>query len=193
MRNVKTADILTKLKSVDDRIVDHAFTFLYREYFPVIQSFIRNNNGSEEDAADIFQDALIVLYDKARDEQFELRCTLKTFIYSICKNLWLKRLSGKKQILKQPESFDTVSLEPNISSILEDDEHAHLIAQLLRQMGPDNERLMIYFYFDGLKTEEVTHKMGFANEQVTRNKKSKCLKKLRELLKESTFLKDLLF
>ena len=193
MRNVKTADILTKLKSVDDRVVDQAFTFLYREYFPVIQSFIKYNNGAEEDAADIFQDALIVLYDKVRDEQFELRCTLKTFIYSICRNLWLKRLSGKKQLLKQPESFDTVSLEPNISNILEKDEHAQLVGKILQQMGPDNERLMIYFFFEGLKTEEVTQKMGFANEQVTRNKKSKCLKKLRELLKESTFLKDLLF
>lgn len=192
MRNVNTAEIISKLQANDDRIVDQAFTVLYREYYPVILSFIQNNSGSEEDAADVFQDALVVFYDKVRNSNFELRCTIKTFVYSICKNLWLKKLNSRKKMLVQKESFETIALEPNIAEILEDTEQSKLVARLLKEIGADGERLLTYFYFDGLKTEEVTHKMGFASEQVTRNKKSRCLKKLRELLKTTTLFNDLL-
>jgi len=189
---LKKAQLLADLRALDDRIVDRAFTLLYREYFPVIRSFVQKNSGSEEDAADLFQDALIVFYHKVRDEQFELSCTIKTFIFSICKRQWLKKLNRRKQQLLKNETFETVSLEPNIEDLLEDTEQSKLVSRLLKQIGEDGERILTYFFFDGLKTEEVTQKMGFANEQVTRNKKSRCLKKLRELLKGSAILKDLL-
>jgi len=188
---LNTTNIITKLKANDDRIVDQAFSLLYREHYPVIRSFITNNSGSEEDAADIFQDALIVLYDKVRDEKFELKCALRTFIYSICRNLWLKKLTGKKQDLIKTEAFSSVELEPNIADILEDNEQSKLIMKYLQKIGGDTEKLLIHFYFDGMKTEEVTQRMGYANEQVTRNKKSRCLKKLRGLLLESTLFRDL--
>jgi RNA polymerase sigma factor (sigma-70 family) len=187
---LNTTNIITKLKASDARIVDQAFSLLYREHYPVIRSFITNNSGSEEDAADIFQDALIVLYDKVRDETFELKCALKTFIYSICRNLWLKKLNGKKQDVVKTEAFSSIELEPNIADILEDTEQSRLITKYLQRIGGDTEKILVHFYFDGMKTEEVTQRMGYANEQVTRNKKSRCLKKLRGLLLESTLFKD---
>jgi len=189
---LNTNKIILKLRSTNDQIVDQAFTFLYREYFPVIRSFIKNNNGTEDDAADIFQDALIVLYDKVRDENFVLTCAIKTYIYSICKNLWLKRLKKKKKTLLKSEGFETINLDPNMDEILENREDVNLVATLLNKIGGDAKRLLIYFYFDGLKTEEVTLKMGYANDQVTRNKKSKCIKKLREMIKQSAQLKQYL-
>ena len=192
MTTLKKAQLLADLRALDDRRVDRAFALLYREYFPVIRSFVQNNSGSEEDAADLFQDALIVFYHKVRDKKFELSCTIKTFIFSICKRQWLKKLNRKKQQLLKNETFETVSLEPNIEDILEDSEQSKLVSRLLKQIGEDGERILTYFFFDGMKTEEVTQKMGFANEQVTRNKKSRCLKKLRDLLKESAIIKDLL-
>ena len=192
MRKLSTADILTNLKAPDNHIVDQAFAYLYREYYPVIQSFIRDNSGSEEDAADVFQDALIVLYNKVRSEHFKLTCTIKTFIYSICKNLWLKKLNSRKLHITKKEAFKTTELAPNITDILENDEQSKLVAQLLKQLGEDGERILIYYYFDGLDVKEITQKMGYANEYVTRNKKFRSLKKLRTLLSQSFLFKDLL-
>ena len=118
-------------------MVDRAFTVLYQEYYPTIRSFISKNSGSDQDAADIFQDALIVFYDKIRDENFELSCTIKTYVYSICRNLWLKKLTRKKQHLITKESFETISLEANIDEILEDTEQTNMVVQLLKQMSED--------------------------------------------------------
>ncbi len=156
----------------------------------MILTFIQENSGGADDAADIFQDALIVLFEKVRDPNFELTCHIKTYIYSICRNLWLKRLNKKKKQATLVDTMKAVELEPQIAQLMEKDEDAKMVAQLLKKIGGDAEKLLVHFYFEGLKTKEVTEKMGYANEQVTRNKKSKCLKKLRELLQDSPLIKQ---
>src|SRR6185312_16926040 len=66
---------------------------LYIAYFPMILQLVINNNGDSDDAKDIYQEAIIVLYNKVKTGDFELSSKLKTYIYSICRRLWLKRLS----------------------------------------------------------------------------------------------------
>jgi DNA-directed RNA polymerase specialized sigma24 family protein len=69
-----------------------AIETIYRENYNMIQSLIVNNNGSADDARDIFQEAMIVLYEKVRSGSFELNCLIKTYVYSVSRRLWLKRL-----------------------------------------------------------------------------------------------------
>src|SRR5215204_7267310 len=73
----------------DDR---SAIESIYTQQYAMVQTLIINNNGTAEDARDIFQEAMIVLYEKARSGSFELNCQLKTYVYSVCRRLWLKRL-----------------------------------------------------------------------------------------------------
>ena len=65
---------------------------IYKENYTTVQSLIINNNGTADDAKDIFQEAMIVLYEKARSGTFELSCQIKTYVYSVSRRLWLKRL-----------------------------------------------------------------------------------------------------
>ncbi len=41
-----------------------AFGILYRKYFGYTRKFVLSNKGNSEDAEDVFQDALIILYEK---------------------------------------------------------------------------------------------------------------------------------
>ena len=65
---------------------------LYKSHFAMIQHFVENNNGSFDDARDVFQEAMIALYEKVQLDSFVLTCQIKTYLFSICKHLWLKRL-----------------------------------------------------------------------------------------------------
>jgi len=134
LNNLETDNIILNLKASDDRIVDQAFAYLYQEYFSVIQYYIKENNGSEDDAADVFQDSLIVLHDKVRSEQFKLTCAMKTYIYSICRNLWLKKLRTRKQQAKTKDALAFIELEPNVSAVLEEDEKSKAVARLLKEI-----------------------------------------------------------
>jgi len=70
----------------------NAVETIYREHYKIIQTLIINNNGLADDARDIFQEAMIVLYEKARSGDFELNCQIRTYLYSVSRRLWLKRL-----------------------------------------------------------------------------------------------------
>ena len=75
---------------------------IYRENYNMIQALIINNNGSSDDAKDIFQEAMIVLFEKVRSGGFELNCQIKTFVYSVSRRLWLKRLQQQNRYEKSP-------------------------------------------------------------------------------------------
>ncbi len=83
---------LDRLKIQDNK----AFHYLYNNYFKMVKSFITNNNGREEDAEDVFQDTLVVLLQKLRNDNFLVSASLKTYIYAIAKNLWLKKIRFNK-------------------------------------------------------------------------------------------------
>ena len=67
---------------------EDALNKLYIGYFPMILQFIPNNNGDEDDAKDVYQEGIIVLYNKIKGGDFELSSKLKTYIYSVCRRIW---------------------------------------------------------------------------------------------------------
>ena len=75
-----------------------AIEAIYKDNYATIQAFILYNSGSHDDARDIFQEAMIVLFEKSRSGSFELSSQLKTYIYSVCRRLWLKKLNQRKKI-----------------------------------------------------------------------------------------------
>ncbi len=81
------ADIISALRQGDSK----ALEIIYKQHYPAILHFIIQNNGTDQDAKDLYQEAVIILYEKLRQEHFLLTCQIKTFLYSVCRKLWLKR------------------------------------------------------------------------------------------------------
>ena len=61
----------------------NAIETIYKEYFKMVQSLVLNNNGNGDDAKDIFQEGMVVLYEKSNSPDFTLHCQLKTYMYSV--------------------------------------------------------------------------------------------------------------
>ena len=100
----KTLVRLLKSSNPDDN--DKGFRFMYSEYLGMIQNVIVNNKGDMQEAEDIFQDGLIVIYNQAKKTDFELRCSIKTYLYSICRNLWLKKLRKSSRVVELSDSMN---------------------------------------------------------------------------------------
>ena len=102
---------------------------LYRRLFPIIKSYIQKNNGTEEDAADIFQDAIVVFYEKVRLNQFQLTSTIRTYIYSVCRHLWLNKLRAHKKVISLTDENNAVAVDPqNLNVLGSDDKNKHLMS-----------------------------------------------------------------
>jgi len=171
---------------------DLALEQLYAKLYPIIKSYIQKNNGSDEDAADIFQDAIIVFYDKVRQNQFQLSSSIRTYMYSVCKHLWLNKLRAQKKVVSLSEDSDFITVDPLSLNEISSNERNEFLQKLLESLGEDCKRILVYYYYDRLKMKEIAERMNFATDQVAKNKKSSCLKKLKSIVSQSQRMKDIL-
>lgn len=155
---------------------------LYKQYYPMVVRFVTHNNGIEDDAKDIFQEAVIALYDRLGGEGLSLNCQLKTFIYSICRNLWLKRLNKKDRYSFNVEDFeDSLPLENEIEWMEERDQQFFLMEKAMGRLGEPCQSILKDFYIHNLSMQDISEKFGYTNTDNAKTQKYKCLQRLKKL------------
>ncbi len=156
--------------------------YLYDEYFPVARSIVVKNSGTFEDAEDVFQDGIMVLYEKIQTGKLKLNCTLKTFFYSICRNIWLQRLDRKKRIELQPDLV-AESDEDYYSLPFEIDE-ANLEKVRLCQLHflalPEDCQNLLKLFFAKATMKDIAESMGFKSTDYAKTRKYLCKNMLRK-------------
>nr|WP_262895502.1 sigma-70 family RNA polymerase sigma factor [Mucilaginibacter segetis] len=155
---------------------------LYLAYFPMILQLIINNNGDEEDAKDIYQEAIIVLYNKVKRGDFELSSKLKTFIYSVCRRLWLKRLAQVNRFggdIKDFEEF--LPVEDDVENHEERDMQLNKMEDALKLLGEPCKTIMEDFYMHNRSMQEICERFGYTNADNAKTQKYKCLQRLKKL------------
>jgi len=192
MNENKDQVLLQWIKGGDLKKRDEAFAYLYRTYYPVIQKFVEQNKGTKDDAKDIFQDGLIVLYHQILKGAFKEKSTVETYLYSICRNLWLKKITRSKGTMDLIENHKHIKTDDNILQSLIGTEQEQCIEEVLNELGAECNNILKYFYFDKLSMKKIKDKLQLASEQVAKNKKMKCLKKLRKLVLENSLYLSIL-
>lgn len=165
-------ELFERIRSGDEK----ALEFLYKKYYRMMTKMVITNSGTEEEARDIYQDALIVFWQKATSGNLVMTSKISTYIYSICQNLWRKELDRKKRLSNEtndtPVSIDTDSAE-----------REKIIARCINQLGETCKKVLMYYYFEEMSMQDIAEKLGFANTDTAKTKKYKCKKKLDELIK----------
>lgn len=160
---------------------------LYSEYFPMIRNMVVQNNGTEEEAKDIFQEAVIVLYDKAKQHDFELTSQLKTYIYSVCRRLWLKQLGSKARTFVDVAAYeDSIAAEDDLVRHEEKDLQFAMMEQALDELGEPCGTIIRDFYIANLSMQEICEKFGYTNADNAKTQKYKCLQRLKKLFFTAT-------
>lgn len=179
MKSDATESGLLKGLAQNDR---EAVETIYSRHFGMIQSLIINNNGTTDDARDVFQEAMIVLYEKSRSPDFELNCQLKTYMYSICRRLWLKRLAQSKRFIPEiNEMKNTVPVEDDIEAQDQRNREFQVMEKALAGLGEPCKSLLEAFYLQKKNMSEIAGSFGYTNPENAKNQKYKCLMRLRKL------------
>ncbi len=159
-----------------------AIEAVYKENYSLIQHFVISNNGSEDDARDVFQEAMMVLYEKSKLPEFELTCQIRTYLYSVCRRLWLKKLQQNRRIESQVELFEKVV---PVEEDLEDHEKMNHQYQIMRtamgKIGEPCKSLIEAFYVHRKNMLEIAGFFGYTNADNAKNQKYKCLVRLKKL------------
>ena len=159
---------------------------LYKTYFPMVLQLVLNNNGSEDDAKDIFQESVIVLYNKVKTGNFELNSKLKTFLYSVARRLWLKRLNAQSRSLRNIQDFaDFLPVDEDLEKHEEKDRQFTLMDKALKQLGEPCKTIIEDYYLHSRSMQEICEKFGYTNADNAKTQKYKCLQRLKKLFFQS--------
>jgi len=162
---------------------------LYQKFPPKITWMVLQNNGTESDAADIFQEALLSVYNKAKTGQFILTCPLESFLYIVCKKIWLKELRKRnaQQVTVSAAVEYNEDANKDVALLAEEcrlqQERKNLLKEKISELG-ENCRQLIRMSMCGKPMHEVAALLNMTYGYA-RKRKSECLQKLLALIKKS--------
>ena len=155
---------------------------IYRDNYNMVQSLIINNNGSADDAKDVFQEAMIVLYEKVRSGSFELHCQIKTYVYSVSRRLWLKKLQQQNRFTVEVHSLETtVPVEDDIGEHEKRDAEFNIMDKAINGLGEPCKSLLEAYYLKKKSMQEIANTFGYTNAENAKNQKYKCLMRLKKI------------
>lgn len=162
---------------------------LYEKFSGKIKWMVLQNNGTETDAADVFQDALFSIFNKAKSGGFILTCPFEAFFYLVCKNNWMNELS-KRKIRKvtsnDPGGYNDIG-EDHLKLAEEcamQQARTRLLHEKLSELG-EGCRQLLKISWSGISMEEVAISLN-VSYGYARKKKSECMSKLITLVKKSS-------
>lgn len=171
----KQTDIIERLRVGDNAVIKS----MYKDYFAYCASCVLNNNGTQEDAREIFQKSMIVLLEKARDPSFSIKHTVKSYLYAITRNQWFKELkrSGKMTTMVDEEGKDMELIDDDSALLMkkEQEERLQQIHEVMQRISAECQKLLQLTFFKKMKDKEIAPLMNYSLVFV-RNKRRRCIK-----------------
>ncbi len=169
-------------------------SYIYKQYYYKVNAFVRKNSGTEEDVSDIFQEAIIVIYRKLKENDllFENR-SFETYLFSVCRLLWLKNLrtiKTEKEKINDSLPFNEEVYDDDLNNVIEKNERYLLYQKHFRNISTDCQKILQMF-FDKVPIRQIAQVMGFKSEKYVKSRKFKCKELLIERIKQDTEYKKL--
>jgi RNA polymerase sigma factor (sigma-70 family) len=181
--------ILDAIKNGQD---DEVLKALYEKLYPHIEAFILKNSGTHDEAADVFQDAVLAFYKQVKKNRFDEHYTVSGFIFSISRNMWYNRVKKRNRNIELNEETHDSPEDKNVMDDLISKEREANINYLLNLLEERCRTILIYAIFHKFSMTTIKQKMGFRSEDVAKTKHYKCKQKLIKVLKENPRLKNLI-
>lgn len=175
---------------------DDVLNFLYKTYYGVVRSLVLKSYGNEEQARDIFQEVIIVIYNKLQDSNFKITSSFFTFFYAVIKNTWLNfRKMNKTNPLGYAKDYtDDIGVDvefDEVELLATRALRSNLFYTYFKQLTEGCQRIL-QFYMADFNADEIAIKLDLKSGNYVRKRKSDCMKTLIEKIKKDTVFKELL-
>lgn len=161
-----------------------AIRYMYKLIYPTVEKMVFKMNGSTQEAYDVFQDAMTIVYEKAKNDQLIISCKLSTYVTAVAKHLWLRQLANRK---KGPISipFDQDDQQIPVKELgdqfWEREAHLSKLTHSFEQLGEPCNSLLKSFYVHNKSMADIATEFGYTNTDNAKTQKYKCLNRLRKI------------
>jgi len=162
---------------------EQAFLSLYKKAFPAVAKYMGKMGGSFDDAKDVFQDALVIFYEKSVQGAITLQTNERAYLVGIAKHLWSKKFKENTLNASLDEQWDIIAdddLQPSQNKLM----------HYLETAGQKCMELLKAFYYDNLPVRSIADFFGYSGERSATVQKYKCMEKVRETIKEKHLAYD---
>jgi len=168
--------------------------YIYKNFFYKINFFIKKNSGDDDDSNDIFQEAIIIIYRKLKANDLVLDCSFETYLYSVCRFLWLKQLEKRKnerEKIQDNHDFNADIYDSSFEATTDMNEKYRLYQKHFKNLGTDCQKVLQMF-FDKVPLKQIAQVMGFQSEKYAKKRKYKCKEYLVKSIKQDIEYKKIL-
>lgn len=163
-----------------------AFEQLYTEYFGMIKYLVSRNGGGDADAEDVFQEAVYALYRKFKSENFTLKVKLKTYLYSVSRNIWLNELRRRgirNARLKDYERYVEIGNMFSLGWKAKREKAITDMEKAMKFLGDKCKDILLKYYYEHKSMSDIAVELGYTNADNAKNQKYRCLRQLKFSLK----------
>lgn len=149
-------------------------------YFPAVKKWLRVRGCNHDDALDFYQQALLILCEKSKNKDFKLTSSIETYLFSVCKYLYLNSNRKKKEVGLN-ETYIENEIGEDVEFNGEKEKRINYAIEALNNLQEKCNKLLKMFYFNKLSMKDIAKQLGYQSEQVAKNEKYKCLNKAKEI------------
>ena len=174
------AEIQSNIQDPDER--EKLFEELYEEVFPSVARFVSQQGGAFHDAKDIFQDALVILYEKSVHNEYAAIDSPHAYLIGIAKHLWIHKFKVDIKLI----SFDDLQQQITLPEDFFETQQDNRLLTLLERSGKKCLDLLSAFYFEHLSMDTISKRFGFSTTHSAAAQKHKCMDKIRSTIKQKS-------
>ena len=166
--------LITGIRNNDSAVLEH----VYLTYFPIIEGYVIHNQGTSEHAKDVFQDAMMVVYNRTKSGELILTCKFGTYLYAVCKNIWMQerkknllhaeKLRQQPMVVHDPGPADDPLLQKHLTQVF----NKHF-----DELSKDCQKILS-MYFNNFTVEDIRAAMNYKDLHHAADRKYRCKKSL---------------
>lgn len=174
------AAIQCDIRNPEER--EQLFKGLYEEVFPSVARFVSQQGGTFQDAKDVFQDALVILFEKNIHNEYAAIDSPHAYLIGIAKHLWIRKFKGDIRLI----SFDDLEQQITLPEDFCETKQENRLLTLLERSGQKCMDLLNAFYYEHLSLDIISKRLGFSTSHSAAAQKHKCMDKIRSTIKEKS-------
>jgi len=184
--NYTNEEIINGLRNRDNAILQ----YVYKTFYPIIREFVIRNHGKADDAKDVFQEALVVIFRKTKEENFNLHSSFTNYLYTVSRFIWLKMLRRKMLFSEKiTEIIRPLEMESNDIRDVEASMERKIYQYYFSKLGNDCREILTMFYNE-MSFREIALKLGKDSEEYVRKRKHACKEQLIKMIKSDPEIHD---
>ncbi len=161
---------------------------VYRQHRPTVVRWLAGRGCGADDAAEVYQEAMVVLFEKALEPDFRLQCRIGTYLFAVARHLWLKKLGAQsrapvplvEESVEDGNGDGSIAYEDDLAAHAEREAHYAALDQALDSLGEPCRGLLHAYYYAGRSMAQIAADAGYTNADTAKTQKYKCLARLKK-------------